>query len=120
MDALGSYLAKCHWQLYATPTFKFPVTLFQARRAVESWVTSFGPQTYAYAAYERGYAGGRTHCHVLLGGLVGEIARTKAGRLSKQGNIVIAAYDPRRGACWYAAKFPNDGEFIGNPKRRTP
>lgn len=117
IDTLGTYLSNFHWQLYATPSFKFPVNLYRAKSTVEAWVGDFGSQTYAYAAYEQGRAGGRTHAHVLLGGLVGKIAKAHAGRLWKHGNIVIAPYDPRRGACWYVAKFPNDGDFIGNPQR---
>ena len=118
-DELGSFLTYFDWQLYATPTFRFPVTFPQAKSAVETWIASFGVQAFAYAAYERGQAGGRTHCHVLLGGLVGEIAKTHAGRLWTHGDVKIAAYDPQGRACWYLAKEPEEGQFIGRLQRRT-
>lgn len=119
-EAYGEFLSHFKWDLYATPSFKWPVTYSQARAAVHDWVSFFGPQAYAVVAYERGLAGGRTHVHVLLGGLVGEIAKSKAGRLWRRGHVKIERYDPRRGACWYIPKtfynHPEAGEFIGDPK----
>ncbi len=118
-EELGNFLSCFDWQLYATPTFRFPVTLPQATRAIEEWVARFGDRAFAYCAYERGHAGGRTHAHVLLGGLVREIAKTHAGRLWTHGDVKIAPYDPRGRAAWYVAKEPEEGQFIGRLQRRT-
>lgn len=118
-EELGNFLTDFDWQLYATPTFRFPVTFTQAQRVVGEWVAKFGPQAYAFAGYQKGEAGGRTHAHLLVGGLVGQIAKTRAGRLWKSGNIKIEPYDPNRGAAWYVSTFPEGGEIIGTLVRRT-
>lgn len=118
-EELGSWLTHFEWQLYATPTFRFPVTHSMAKAVVDRWIGGFGPQAYAYVGYEQGLAGGRTHCHVLLGGLANEIAKSRAGRLWRHGNIQIERYDPNRGAAWYVAKVPEAGEIVGKLIRRT-
>ena len=119
VKTLGNFLTQFDWDLYATPTFRYPVTYPQAQRAVSEWVTHIGPQAFAYVAYEEGKAGGRFHCHVLLGGVGGEIAKTYPGALWRRGNINIQPYDPQRGACWYVSKFPADGEIVGTLTSRT-
>jgi hypothetical protein len=124
VDALGTFLASFHWQVYATPSFKAPVNRHHARLAAERWITTLGPNVFAYIAYEEGRAGGRTHCHALVGGLGGiptrksglsirDLALKKVERAWRHGNIEVASFDPRLGGCWYAAKFPNDGEIVG-------
>lgn len=117
-EELGSWLTRFHWDLYATPTFRFPVTYPTAKATVERWITSLGPQVFAYVAYERGLAGGRTHCHVLLGGLH-PLLTLRAGRRWRHGNITIESYDPHRGAAWYVAKVPEAGEILGHPISRA-
>ena len=122
-DELGDFLTHFDWQLYATPTFRFPVTFPQAKSAVETWIAAFGPQAFAYAAYERGQAGGRTHCHVLLGGLIGEIARTHAGRLWSHGVSVAARRrgvgQGREAVGWPVASVPPEvGHRAQTPPRR--
>lgn len=130
IGGLGDYLSKFHWQAYATPTFRCEVTQRAAKELVESWLSDLAPEVYAYIAYERGELGGRTHCHVLLGGLFGAVEKgaarlrylslstKRAGRRWKCGNIKIDVYDPRRGAAWYVAKFPEEGEFFRTPRRQ--
>ena len=119
-DAYGDFLSRFKWDLYATPSFKWPVSYHQARTSAHEFISHFGTQAYAVVAYETGPVGGRTHIHILLGGLVGEIAKTHAGRLWKRGDITIEKYDPRRGACWYLPKTfydnPDAGEIIGELK----
>ncbi len=119
-DAWGDFLSGFNWDLYATPSFKWPVSYNVARTATHEFTSHFGTQAYAVVAYETGPVGGRTHIHMLLGGLVGEIAKAHAGRLWRRGNITIEKYDPRRGACWYIPKtfydHPDAGEIIGEPK----
>jgi hypothetical protein len=94
------------------------VTFPSARRAIEEWIAKFGDRAFAYVAYEKGQAGGRTHAHALLGGLNG-IAVRNAGRLWTAGQIKIAAYNPNGGAAWYVSKEPEEGQLIGTPERRT-
>lgn len=98
---------------------------------MEQWLSGAGREVYAYVTYERGAAGGRTHCHALVGGVF-EPARRRSGlsieglaikrmeRLWRRGNIKIESFDPKRGACWYVAKFPNSGEIIGQMRRHRP
>ncbi len=66
---LGDWLAKFHWQVYATPSFRLEVSRVQARSAVQRWLRKLGSDVYAYVTYEEGKAGGRTHAHALIGGL---------------------------------------------------
>jgi hypothetical protein len=58
----------------------------------------------------------------------GEISRTnwiafhkKVERLWRHGKVHLERYDPRRGAAQYlvkdSAQFPDQGEFIGDPKK---
>lgn len=128
VGALGTFLSAFHWQLYATPTFKVPVNRHHARQAAQRWIATIGPDAFAYIAYEEGKAGGRTHCHALVGGLgaiptshsglnVRALAIKKVERSWKHGDIKVDQYDPRRGACWYMSKFPSDGEIVGVMKR---
>lgn len=129
--ALGAFLSEFHWQVYATPTFRSPVTFALAQHSAERWLKTLGPEVYAYVAYEKGEAGGRTHCHALIGGLY-EGLRQQTGldrrqlalqvmkRAWKLGDVSAEWYDPKRGAAWYVAKFPNDGEIIGVMKRHKP
>lgn len=116
--ALGQFLTEFAWDLYATPSFRFPVTHSQAQRDIHKWVSGFGPGAFGYVTYEEGFAGGRSHTHVLLGGL-NLMAQKHAGRLWKSGLVTVDRFDPSRGACWYVAKFPAAGEFLGTPRRRT-
>jgi hypothetical protein len=87
-----------------------------------------GGDAYAYSALEKGVAGKRTHVHVLLGWPRGGISRTnwiafhkKVERLWRHGKVHLERYDPRRGAAQYlvkdSAQFPDQGEFIGDPKK---
>lgn len=117
-EALGAFLSTFHWELYVTPTFRDPVSYAQARRAVGGWMSGFGRDAYAYIAYEKGWGGGRTHAHALLGGLTSPTDGFYA-RLWPAGQIQVSCFDPTRGACWYVAKFPADGEIIGTLRRRT-
>lgn len=128
VNALGEFLMGFHWQAYATPTFSIPVNTPQAKRAMERWLGALGPKAYAYVAYERGEAGGRTHAHALVGGLfdgarrrtglsIEGLAVKRAERLWRRGNIKIEHFDPKQGACWYVAKCPADGELVGELKR---
>lgn len=133
---LGDWLSRFHWQAFVTPTFRFPVKETQARSAVEGWLRKLGSHVYAYVAYEEGKAGGRTHVHALIGGLVPRGRDTATGihhlklsltRLRRawrhghedvDGNVKVEQYDPRRGAAWYVAKFPYDGELLGGQPTR--
>jgi len=128
VEAMGTFLAAFHWQVYATPTFKVPANRHHARQAAQRWIAALGADVYAYIAYEKGEAGGRTHCHALVGGLgaiptthsglnVRALAIKKVGRAWKHGDIKIDSYDSTRGACWYLSKFPSDGEIVGQMKR---
>ncbi len=130
----GDWLAKFHWQVYATPSFRLEVSRVQARSAVQRWLRKLGSDVYAYVTYEEGKAGGRTHAHALIGGLVPRGARGKGihhlalsltrlrqawrhGHEDVDGNVWAERYDPRRGAAWYVAKCPYDGELLGRPTR---
>lgn len=128
----GAFLSQFHWQAYATPTFKRLVTRSEAQSAITRWIGEMGEGVYAYVAYEEGTAGGRTHCHTLLGGMPNEEeTRTRLHLLRldilraewswkrrwKQGDIQIEQYDPLRGAAWYVSKFPADAEIIGTMRR---
>jgi hypothetical protein len=130
----GAFLSQFHWQVFVTPTFKKLVTRSEAKVAITKWIREMGEDVYAYVAYEEGTAGGRTHCHALLGGLpTDDKERTRLHLLRlcihraewswtwklKRGEIKIDRYDPTRGAAWYVAKFPADGEIIGTMKRHT-
>lgn len=134
VQALGDWLARFHWQVFATPTFRFPVGREQAHDAVDAWLRKLGPDVYAYVAYEEGKVGGRLHVHALIGGLVPRGARGKGihhlalahqrlrrawrhGHEGVDGNVRAERYDPRRGAAWYVAKCPEDWELLGSPKR---
>lgn len=134
VQALGDWLAQFHWQVFATPTFRFPVGREQAHDAVDAWLRTMGADVYAYVAYEAGKAGGRLHIHALIGGLVPRgggrrgihhlaLSLTRLRRAWRHGheevngNVRVERYDPRRGAAWYAAKFPYEGELLGRPKR---
>lgn len=129
---LGEWLAGFHWQAYATLTFRVPATYATAATAAQSLLAALGPAAYGYIAYERGLAGGRTHMHALLGGLVvaaGDhypphdgfphlaVALQRVATLWHRGNVKIERYNPRRGAAWYLAKFPESGEILGSPRR---
>lgn len=131
----GAFLSHFHWQAFATPTFKRLVTKAEARNAIMRWLGEMGEDVYAYVAYEEGTAGGRTHCHALVGGLpTKDEKRTRLHLLRlcihraawswkwrwKKGEIKIDQYDPTRGAAWYVAKFPADGEIIGTMRRHHP
>ena len=115
----GRFLSRFQWEVFASPTFRYPVDEWVARSEVEEFVRGFGPGTYAAAAYEVGPAGRRIHAHVLLGGL-----RPHSGlwikTLWKRGNIDWQQYDPRQGAAWYLMKqahsVPDTLEIIGDPK----
>ena len=132
--ALGDWLAQFHWQVFATPTFRFPVGREQAHMAVDAWLRKMGPDVYAYVAYEEGKVGGRLHLHALIGGLVPRDAGGKGihhlalslkrlrrawrhGHEDVDGNVRAERYDPQRGAAWYVAKWPDEGELLGRPKR---
>ena len=128
---MGNFLSQYHWQFFATATFATPQTVEVARADVVAWLSALGSSAYAYVAFERGPAGGRTHCHALLGGLfrgAGNRAglRTQTEVLSQvreawmNGVIVAHPYDPSRGAAWYVSKFPADGEVFGVMRRHCP
>ena len=131
VDEWGRFLSGFHWQAFATPTFRKTVTLEHARLATTQWIAALGPEVYAYIAYEQGVAGGRTHCHALIGGMYegsrervglhrGRIAIRHAKRTWRHGNIKIEPYDAKRGAAWYVAKYPDQGEIVGTFKRHRP
>ncbi len=109
-------------------------------------MAALGPNVYAYVGHEQGKAGQRVHFHALIGGLfVGHrdgaglyfrdlaVSRAVAAwtlpnigvqrHYKTHGNIEVHNYDPRRGASWYVAKYPNEGDIMGELKphrRRTP
>src|SRR6266496_3422726 len=113
---MGGFLSEFHWQVYATSTFRTPATLALAQHSIAKWVKTLGPDVYAYVAYEKGLAGGRTHCHALIGGLY-EGRQQRSGldrrglvlqvlkRAWRLGDVKAEWYDPKRGAAWYVAKF---------------
>ena len=126
---LGDWLSTFHWQAYLTLTFRYAVSAEYAIEMVRVWLAGLGPEVYAYMTVERGDEGLRTHIHLLLGGLARSRSATglhlrllnikRAGRRWKHGDADAREYDPRRGACWYVAKNPEYGEFLGSwPQRQ--
>lgn len=126
---LGNQLYALHWDAYFTLTFRHEVTYTTAKKLTETYLQSLGPDIAAYIAYEQGEANLRTHVHLLATllpacrhyaktGLNFKALRVKwAGRKWPHGDADAEVYDPRRGACWYVAKFPSTGEFYGRPRR---
>ena len=127
---LGDWLSTFHWQAYLTLTFRYAVSPEYAIEMVKVWLGGLGPQVYAYMTVERGDEGLRTHVHLLLGGLASAKSATglhlrllnikRASRRWSHGDVNAQEYDPRRGACWYVAKDPEYGQFLGSwPLRQT-
>jgi len=125
----GHWLSQFHWQLYGTLTFKLPVSQQLASSVVHKWLDALPDGRYAWVGHERGDAGDRAHCHVLVGGLyVGSGIQSdqpspiasvvcRARSLWRWGNAELVPYDPRRGAAWYVTKCPDEGEIIGVLRR---
>lgn len=123
----GSFLSQFHWQGFATLTFKQPVSSTFAERAVAEWVTEAAEHAYGYVGFEKGWGGGRLHCHALLGGIYSGprsdtrqslfTALTVAKSDWRHGHIQTLPYDPKRGAAWYVSKQPDNGIIIGTLSR---
>jgi hypothetical protein len=121
-DEGGRFLSEFHWDVFATPSFKHPVTGPTAHHRINELVEGFGGQAYAAVAYEVGPIGLRLHAHMLVGGL-NTIGAAKGSKLWHWGNIDWQRYDPKRGAAWYLMKtaaVPDTLEIIGEPKRWHP
>jgi hypothetical protein len=122
-DAAARFMERYGWDIYCTPTWRYPVTLSRARRDIREFVTRFGDQSFAYATYETGRLGGRIHAHLSLGGL-NRIAQSRGNRLWRYGQIKWEPYIRGGGAgryLWKNAKDqPETGEFLGMPRRAHP
>jgi len=128
---VGDFLFQFHWQVFVTLTFASTCTSAAAHVAIMEWLPKLGPDVYAYVGYEKGPAGGRIHCHALVGGLFRgsrdlnrlELQRdavAMAKRSWRLGDVDALPYDPKKGAAWYVSKYSNDGEVIGVMKRHRP
>ena len=135
-DSLGRFVEGYNWRVYATLTFEDeegklnPVGFEWARKCVHWLVERLGRDVYAYLALEKGVAGKRTHCHVLLGrrggGKFTEANKLALCRLVQRNwshgkQVVVEPYRPHGGAAQYlvkdSAEAPECGEFIGRPKK---
>ena len=129
-DSLSGFIESYKWHYYLTLTFRNPVGFETAYRRVEGFLSRFGVDLYAYSAFEKGVAGERTHCHLLLGwrrGGMCEINRVAFRRILERrwthGRTDLNRYEPHRGAARYLTKdayeYPEQGSFLGRPKKLT-
>lgn len=128
-EAFGDFVESYRWQVYATLTFKKPAGFEWARRCSKWLVGRLGRKVYAFVALEKGVAGQRTHIHILLGWRSGKFTdhqlllfRRWVQRNWDHGDQVkVDAYKPHGGAVQYSVKdsalLPEQGEFIGKPKK---
>lgn len=112
MHEWGSFLSSFHWQVFATATFKHPVSASYGARAAREWINRLGSGAYAYVGHERGEVGHRVHCHALVGGLFRsgqgrdqlglerQAAHEQVRRAWPHGDIDVQPYNPRRGAAF--------------------
>jgi hypothetical protein len=134
-DSLVELIEGYNWDVYATLTFEDrdgrinPVSVDWASKCVHWLVEKLGKGAYAYLALERGVAGKRIHCHVLLGWKGARVTAEKKAflcRLVQRSwphgrEMKIEPYQPRGGAVRYLTKdsteCPEQGEFIGQPQK---
>lgn len=120
------------WQVYATPTWRHPVSRWSAQRGIHAFLPRFGDQAFAYVAYERGKLGGRIHVHMLIGGL-NSFAQARGNVLWQwrrgkpipgHGDIKWERYRRHGGAAAYVMKDaqfePEVEEFFGPLRRLYP
>ena len=119
--AAERFMEKYQWDVYCTPTWRYPVGEDRAKKDVRDFVSKFGSQAYAYVKCERGPLGGLIHSHAALGGL-NRIAKNRGDQLWPYGIIHWEPYRRGGGAARYlwsnAEEAP--GEFVGSPKRVNP
>lgn len=115
----GNWLAKQHWQLFMHLDFRFNVDDITAETAIRRYVSALGQRAYGFAGVEEGPIAGRTHAHILLGGLNAlpyEVVR----RAWRMGPATGEHYNPRMGGAHYAAKFPETTFVIGTCELHHP
>ena len=82
-DALGGFVGSYRWHYWITLTFKDLVGFEAAHCGVQELLEPLGPDSYAYLAPERGYAGGHINYHLLLGWRTGKITQTNTMAMNK-------------------------------------
>ena len=120
-NAAERFMEKYRWDVFCTPTWRYPVGEDRARKDVRDFVSKFGQPAYAYMKCERGPQGGRIHAHAALGGL-NPIAKKRGDQLWPYGIIHWEPYRRGGGAARYLWKNAEEapGEFIGTPRRLYP
>ena len=120
LDAAEDFMEKYVWDVFCTPTWRYPVGEDRAKRDVREFVSKFGEQAYGYVKSERGPQGGRIHAHAAIGGL-NPIAKNRGDQLWPYGIIHWEPYRRGGGAARYLWKNAEEvpGQFIGATPRRV-
>jgi len=115
-DQLITWARTRDWDVFATPSFRYPVTTDRAFQAVEHWLRPF--RAYALVARHMGEA----HAvHLLIGGIPQSAYMLGALRDTWQrGNLHLDRFHPRGGAIAYLINRADAIDLIGTPKVYRP